>query len=196
MPERTTSSTTTSLMVVGILLIIFGIVAIATPAIAGTAVVLVIGSVMLIAGIAQTISAFRVESGSSRWVPLVLGIITAAAGLVVLGHPLLGLSFLTLLLTVYFIVEGVWKIFASLSYRPASGWIALLISGILTLLLGGLIWAQWPVSGLWAVGVLVGVNLLFTGLSLVLLATTIKQMRKGVERRSQGGPSQDVPSGA
>ncbi|NIO42670.1 MAG: HdeD family acid-resistance protein, partial [Burkholderiales bacterium] len=82
----------------------------------------------------------------------------------VIGHPLLGLTFLTLLLVVYFLIEGIWKVIASFRYRPATGWLWLLISGVISLVLGWLIWMQWPISGMWAVGVLVGVNLLSTGI--------------------------------
>jgi uncharacterized membrane protein HdeD (DUF308 family) len=104
---------------------------------------------------------------------LILGVITALAGIAVIGHPLFGLAFLTLLLVGYFVVEGVWKIVVSFRYKPATGWNWLLASGVLSLLLGLLIWSQWPVSGMWAVGVLVGVNLFGTGLALVTLASTL-----------------------
>ncbi len=70
-----------------------------------------------------------------------------------------------------FILEGIWKIVSSLSYRSASGWVWVLGSGVLSLLLGLLIWNQWPVSGMWAVGVLVGVDLLSTGISMVVLSS-------------------------
>ena len=76
-----------------------------------------------------------------------------------LAHPWLGLAVLTLVMAVYFVVEGIWKIVASFSFRPATGWLAVLASGVIGLVLGGLIWMQWPLSGLWAVGILVGVDL-------------------------------------
>jgi len=106
-----------------------------------------------------------------------LGIVTALAGIAVIGHPLFGLAFLTLLLVGYFVAEGVWKIVVSFRYKPARGWKGLLASGVLSLLLGLLIWSQWPVSGMWAVGVLVGVNLLGTGLALVTLASALGKSR-------------------
>ncbi len=171
---------TTPLLVMGIVLAVMGGVAIAAPAIAGTAVVLLIGSLMLLAGIAQVVAAIQVKGWSDKLPMIILGAITAIAGLGVLAHPLLGLSFLALLLTIFFVVEGVWKIVASFSFRPATGWIALLISGLLTLALGIMIWMQWPLSGLWATGVLVGVNLLFTGVSLIGLAMTLKQAGQAV----------------
>jgi len=97
-------------------------------------------------------------------------------GIAVIGHPLFGLAFLTLLLVGYFVAEGVWKIVVSFRYNTATGWKWLLLSGVLSLILGLLIWRQWPVSGMLAVGVLVGVNLLGTGLALVKLASTMNKL--------------------
>ena len=143
---------TASLTLLGILLIIVGILAIGTPAVAGTAVVMVIGAILLFAGIAQVVSGLRAEGWSSKLPPLILGVLTTLCGLTLLGEPWIGMKFIALLLAIFFAVEGLWKIIASFSYRPASGWLALLASGIITLVLGILIWRQWPVSGLWAVG--------------------------------------------
>ena len=106
---------------------------------------------------------------------LTLGIITALTGIAIIGHPLIGLAFLTLLLVIYFVTEGVSKIVVSFRYKPAAGWKWLLASGVLSLLFGLLIWSQWPVSGMWAVGVLVGLNLLGTGMALVTLASTLNK---------------------
>ncbi len=87
----------------------------------------------------------------------------------------IGMAVLTLVLAAAFIVEGIWKIIASFSYRPAAGSSGLLLSGILAVILGAIIWAQWPISGLWAIGLLVGINLLFTGLTIVFLASSVRR---------------------
>jgi uncharacterized membrane protein HdeD (DUF308 family) len=168
---------TSALTLMGILLIIFGVLAIGTPAVAGKAVVMVIGAVLLLAGVVQIVSGLRSEGWSNMLLPLILGVITSLCGLGLLGEPWIGMKFIALLLAIFFVMEGVWKIIASFSYRPASGWLAILVSGILTLVLGVLIWRQWPVSGLWAVGILVGVDLLMTGISMVALAATVRQVR-------------------
>lgn len=157
----------------GIALIVLGAIAIITPAVAGSAVVIVVGLILLIAGVTQVVRGLRAEAWSEKLLTTIMGVISAVAGIAVIGHPLLGLAFLTLLLLAYFLVEGAWKIIASFRYRPAEGWIWLLVSGVLSVVLGLLIWNQWPVSGLWAVGVLVGINLLGTGIALVTLASTI-----------------------
>jgi uncharacterized membrane protein HdeD (DUF308 family) len=153
----------------GILLIVLGVVSILSPAVAGGAVVTVVGLILLVAGVVQVLRALQM-AGSEKLLTIALGVIAALAGIAVVLHPILGLAFLTLLLAVYFGAEGVWKIIAAFRYRPAAGWGWLLSSGVLSLVLGWLIWSQWPLSGLWAVGVLVGVNLLGTGASLVTLS--------------------------
>jgi len=159
----------------GIVLIALGVLAVLTPAVAGSALVIVIGFILLIAGIVPIVRELKAEASTEKTMGLIIGVITAVAGIAVISHPLFGLAFLTVLLIGYFVAEGVWKIVVSFRYKPASGWKWLLVSGVLSLVLGLLIWKQWPVSGLWAVGVLVGVNLLGTGLALVTLASTMKK---------------------
>jgi uncharacterized membrane protein HdeD (DUF308 family) len=161
----------------GVLLIILGVLAIGTPAVAGKAVVLVIGAMLLLAGIVQIFSGLRSEGWFNKLPPLILGVIVALCGLGLLGEPWVGMKFIALLLAIFFVVEGIWKIIASFSYRPASGWLLILASGVITLFLGLLIWKQWPVSGLWAVGILVGVDLLMTGISMVALASTVRRLK-------------------
>jgi len=161
-----------SLIMFGVALIVLGAVAVLAPVFAGSAVVIIIGIVLLVSGIGQFIQGLRVESWGDKMIPLVLGAITGLCGLLVIGHPLLGLGFLTLLLAVFFIVEGIWKIVSSFSYRSSSGWGWVLGSGVLSLLLGLLILNQWPVSGMWAVGLLVGIDLLSSGISMIVLASS------------------------
>ena len=165
------------LRLMGIALLVFGCIAIASPAVAGTSVVIVIGAVLVVSGLVQVIHGIREDSFSSKLLSLVLGAITLIAGLAVLAHPLLGLAVLTLVLAVYFVVEGIWKIFASFSFRPASGWLAVLGGGMIALLLGVLIWRQWPLSGVYAIGILIGVDLVVTGLALLLLASTLRRIK-------------------
>jgi uncharacterized membrane protein HdeD (DUF308 family) len=163
----------------GIALIALGVAAVLAPAVAGSALVIVIGIILLMAGSIPIVRELKAEASMEKAVGLILGIITSLTGIAVISHPLFGLAFLTSLLVIYFVVEGVWKIVVSFRYKPATGWKWLLSSGVLSLILGLLIWKQWPVSGLWAVGVLVGVNLMGTGLALVTLAFTLKSLDRG-----------------
>jgi uncharacterized membrane protein HdeD (DUF308 family) len=168
-------------MVVGVALVVFGIAAILAPALAGTAVVIVIGALLIVSGLVQFVQGLREPSWRSKLLPLIMGAISTLAGVSVLAHPWLGLEVLTLVLAVVFVIEGIWKIFVSFSFRAASGWLAMLLSGVLALILGVLIWMQWPLSGMWAIGVLVGVDLIMTGAAMIALAVTIRRAAKIVK---------------
>jgi uncharacterized membrane protein HdeD (DUF308 family) len=173
----------------GIALIVLGVAAILSPAAAGSAVVVVIGIILLVAGVAAAIRGLQAATGMEKVLGLLLGVVTALAGVAVLGRPLFGLGLLTLVLAAYFMVEGVCKIVVSFRFRPANGWLWLLISGALSLLLGVLIWSQWPMSGLWAVGVLVGLNLMSTGFALLQSASMLREAAARVGSRNRIEPA-------
>ena len=169
---------TASLTLIGVLLIVFGLMAIGTPAVAGKAVVQVIGVVLLITGIIQIVSGLRIEGMSHKLPPLILGAVVVFCGVGLLSEPWIGMKYISLLMAIFFVVEGVWKIIAAFSYRPVSGWLLMLGSGVIALLLGLMIWNQWPLSGLWAIGILVGVDLMTTGISMIALASTVRRLDK------------------
>ncbi len=149
----------------GILLILAGILAIAMPFVAGSITVLMVGFLMIIGGFVEILHAFGRPSWGQRIAWIILGLLMAIAGLVVVGHPLLGLAFLTLALAAFFIAEGIIKLLYAFQVDVGRSW--LVFGGIVALLLGILLWRQWPFSGIWAVGTLVGVHLLFDGSSLL-----------------------------
>ena len=159
----------------GIASIVLGIIALAAPAVAASAVIIVVGATLLIAGVGQVIQGLKGDGWRDKIMPVVLGVITGVAGVGVLAHPILGLSVLSLMLAIYFVIEGIWKIIASFRFKPNPAWIWMLLGGILSLVLGYLIWNQWPLSGIVAVGVLVGVDLITTGLALFMLSSAVKQ---------------------
>lgn len=163
-----------SLLFTGVALLILGLTALISPAWAGQTVFYLIGGLLLITGIGQFLLGWNDETKSGQVGRMTLGIFTALAGLAVLIHPVFGAGALAAILAIFFVVDGIWKIITSFSYRPASGWLAFLGSGILSLALAWMLWKQWPFSGNWAVGVLVGINLLSTGISLIAIALTWK----------------------
>jgi uncharacterized membrane protein HdeD (DUF308 family) len=101
-------------------------------------------------------------------------------GIVLLVAPLQGALALTIVLAVFLLVEGVFKIITAFRVRDHRGWGWLLASGIVSVILGLLIWAQWPASGLWVIGLLVAIQLLFTGWSLVMLALAARGHRQAM----------------
>jgi uncharacterized membrane protein HdeD (DUF308 family) len=157
------------MMTAGVALVILGVVAVVTPALAGGAVVIVIGAVLAGAGVTEIVQGVRTRTGAGKVLQVTLGGLAVICGLVVLAHPLFGLRFLTALLISFFVLEGLGKIIGSFRYRATAGWLWMLGGGVVSLLLAVLIWRQWPMSGMWAVGTLVGIDLVTTGVSLIAL---------------------------
>ena len=110
---------------------------------------------------------------------LLVGIVYLIGGFYFLTHTLMGVSTLTLLLSGVILAEGVLEIVAYFRLKGAHGASWMLINGIVTLLLGGLIWFHWPSSSVWAIGTLVGVNLLMTGISRLMLGLAARKLLSG-----------------
>jgi uncharacterized membrane protein HdeD (DUF308 family) len=165
-----------TLMWLGVALSIFGLVLLISPVAVGNAVVRLVAIVLLITGIAQLVHAFRARGSVNIVVSALLGAIVAGVGVMVWFNPNIGSGFLTALLIIFFVVNGMWKVATALRYRRASGWGWLMISGLVSLLFVYLLWKQWPLAGAWAIGVLVGIDLLLTGVSMILLSRTVRRI--------------------
>lgn len=161
-------------------LVLCGFVAMGSPAFTGTMVTIMIGSMIVLGGILQTVFAIKTRSGATSWVRFVAGLLTLIAGVVVLSNPLATLAFLTLLLVGYFLVLGVTEMAVAWQLRPLPGWAWAFFSGLMSVILAILIWKQWPVSGLWAVGLLVGIKILFTGVSLIAIGVAARTLVRDV----------------
>jgi uncharacterized membrane protein HdeD (DUF308 family) len=164
------------LTAIGILFIILGMLAIVEPAVAGLAVAIFVGWFLIFGGIAHAFGAFG-GGGAGRVIwQVIVAVFYFFGGIYFLTHPLLGLGTLTLFLAVILLVEAVVEIAAYFATRDAggSGW--RLVNAIVTLLLGGLIWSNWPSSSVWAIGTLVGVNLLMTGFSRLMIGTAARRL--------------------
>lgn len=158
----------------GILTVILGIFAVMAPMIAGASVALVVGVLVLAAGIARTAWAFQADSFGKGVLKFLLGGLTIICGLMMIGRPLFAAGLLTILLTAYFIVDGVFELIAAFQLRPESGWGWLLFGGIVSLVLGIMIWRQYPLSGMWAIGVLLGIKLIFAGLEMMMIGSAAR----------------------
>lgn len=157
----------------GIILCAIGVVSLITPFVAGTAVVLVIGFLLLLGGFLYVLQGARVEGVPGKTQHLLLGALMFLGGIGVISHPIFGLTFLTMLMAMFFLFEGGWKIMMAFNIPADQGRMSVLFSGVISLLLGGLIWSQWPLSGLWAVGTLVGVDFLLTGFFLLNMSSAV-----------------------
>jgi uncharacterized membrane protein HdeD (DUF308 family) len=159
-------------LIEGIVLLVLGIAAILVPIIATIALTILIGWLFLISGVVGLITTFWMRHAPGFWWSLLSAIVGIAAGIVLLLWPISGSLSLTLLLTAFFIVEGVASIMYAIEHRnQLSGrWGWMLVSGIVDLILAGLILAGLPGTAAWAIGLIVGINLLFGGVALVAMA--------------------------
>lgn len=150
----------------GILLLLMGFFAMGAPLIAGVSIAMMVGVILLIGGIAQLIFAFKVGMGLFSILFAVLTIIMAGY---MLANPEAALGALTIFLAVYLIVSGFSEMMVAYQARPAKGAGWAMFSGFLSLILGAMIWSQFPLSGAWAIGIIIGIRLFFTGISLLML---------------------------
>jgi uncharacterized membrane protein HdeD (DUF308 family) len=161
---------------ISIVFIILGILAIIEPEIAGLAVTILVGWLLVFGGVAHLIAAFS-GGGAGRVIwHVILGLIYVAGGVFYLLHPGLGLTTLTLLLAGIILAGAVLEFIAFFHSRKekGSGW--LLLNGLIALIVCALIWAHWPSSSVWAIGTLVGVNLLMTGVSRLMLGMAARNL--------------------
>jgi len=164
------------LIVAAILFIVLGAFAIIEPAVAGLGVALLVGWLLIFGGISHFVSAFE-GGGAKRVIFQVLaGVVFVIGGYYFITHPLLALGTLTLLLAAVILAAGVCEIvtYFRLRSEQASGW--MLFNGIVALILGALIWLHWPSSSVWAIGTLVGVNLLLTGITRLMVGLTGRRL--------------------
>ena len=156
----------------GIILVILGVVAIAVPLIATLAFTIIIGWVFLVAGVVGLVTTFWARGAPGFWWSLISAIIAIAAGVVLLLWPISGSISLTLVLIAFFIIEGIASIMYAIEHRnQATGqWLWMLVSGIIDLILAGIIFAGLPGTAFWALGLLVGINMVFGGAALIAMA--------------------------
>ena len=167
---------TTWSIVLSVLMIIAGVMAICVPMIAGVAVTALVAWLLIFSGMLHLAFAWRGDrAGTVLW-EILLGIVYAAIGFYVWANPLAGLASLTLAIAIYLLIEGVLEFVLSFQLRPSpgSGW--LLVDGIITLLLAVMIWSTWPSSAAWVVGTLVGISMLFSGITRLMLATAVHRI--------------------
>jgi uncharacterized membrane protein HdeD (DUF308 family) len=163
-------------LIEGIILVILGIAAIVLPPIATLAFELIIGWLFLISGIVGLITTFWMRRAPGFWWALLSAVIGIAAGIVLLRWPISGTLSLTLVLIAFFVVEGIATIMYAIDHRAqlSSRWGWMLASGIVDLILAGIIFAGLPGTAAWALGLLVGINMLFGGTAMIGMAVAAR----------------------
>jgi uncharacterized membrane protein HdeD (DUF308 family) len=156
----------------GILLVVLGLLAILVPQVASLAVTLLLGWLFAISGIFGLIASFWARQAPGFWWSLLSAVLSIVVGGLLLARPVVGVFSLTYLLIAFFFVEGVVSIMYAIEHRRelTGGWVWMLVSGIITLALGVMILAGLPSTAAWALGLLVGIDMLFGGSSLIAVA--------------------------
>jgi uncharacterized membrane protein HdeD (DUF308 family) len=174
-PSALVRQASTASILWGVLLIILGIVAVGSPFVAAVAVNLAIAWVIILAGVVHLILGFRAHGAGSLIWKLLVGLAYLIFGVYLFTHPVLGVATLTLVLSSLFVLEGILDIILFFSLRSLQGSSMILIDGIITLVLGLLIYVHWPSSAAWAIGTLVGVSMIVSGTTRVMMSLAARK---------------------
>jgi uncharacterized membrane protein HdeD (DUF308 family) len=163
---------------VAVVMIVLGFLAVALPLATGIGISILVGWIIVFSGVAYLAYAFAAKGAGAFLWRMLIGIFYVLGGLYLAFHPTLALESLTLVVAAVFIAEGVLQMIVFFQFRslPGSGWI--LFDGIMTIILGVLIGYPWPFSSAWAIGTLVGINLLISGFTRLLYSTEARKMLK------------------
>ena len=159
-----------------VLMILSGGLAIASPLVAAVAVTAIVGWLLIVSGALHLVYAWRGDHASAVTWEILLGIAYGAIGFYVVAHPLTSLAGLTLALALYLAVEGVLELVLSFQLRPAPGVGWLLVDGVVTLALAAMIAAAWPSSAVWTIGTLVGISMLFSGITRLMISLQVRRL--------------------
>ena len=161
----------------GIVMIVLGLLAVAMPNIATLAVEIFVGWLFLIGGIFRAVSVWHARRMPGFGWSMLSALLAVLLGLILIARPLAGILTLTMVLVAFFILEGIAAIVIAVQHRDhLTSWGWVLLSGLIDLFLAYLIWQGWPSSAGWAIGLLVGVNMVFLGLSLLMTALSARLM--------------------
>jgi uncharacterized membrane protein HdeD (DUF308 family) len=161
---------------VSVIMIVAGLLAIAMPREAGLAVNIFVGWMLVFAALAHFVFAWFTRRTGSVLLKVLLGILYLCVAVYLLEHPTRGLATLTLALAFYLLIEGIAEIVLFFQHRPASssGWF--LIDGIITLILGVMIWQSWPSSAEWVLGTIVGISIFFSGVTRLMISLAARRI--------------------
>jgi uncharacterized membrane protein HdeD (DUF308 family) len=155
----------------GIVMMVLGFLAVVVPILATLAVEIFVGWLFFVAGLFRAVWVWRSRQTPGFAWSFLAAVLAIVLGVILIVRPLAGVLTLTMVLVAFFVIEGIASIVGAIEHRQhlrSWGWV--LFSGIIDLLLAYFIWAGWPSSASWAIGLLVGINMLFLGLSLVMTA--------------------------
>jgi uncharacterized membrane protein HdeD (DUF308 family) len=162
-------------LTLGIVLIVLGTIALGSALYMTIASVFFIGWLLIIGGVMEAVHAFWRKRWAGFFLDLLTGVLYVVVGWMMVTNPKESALLLTLIIAMFLVFEGVFRIVAALTARyPHWGWV--MFNGVISLLLGIMIWRQWPYSGLWVIGLFVGIEMLLNGWSLVMLSLTGRKL--------------------
>lgn len=162
------------LLALGIAYIIMGLVITGSPMAATIAVDILIGFVLIIGGVISIIGAFFTGDWKRLLLILLSGILYVIVGVLLLKNPMQGVLTLTILLAAFLLVEGFFKIIHAFQMKPAPNWVWLLVSGVASVILGIMIWGEFPESSAFIIGLLVGIYFIINGITMVMFSFALK----------------------
>lgn len=165
---------------VGVLCIVAGMVAIGSPLITGAYVTILIGLSLAIVGILELFTAFSAKGWKAGIWAFLGGVLAVLAGGVLIGQPGKAGAVIGLILIIFFMLDGLARSILAFQLKPLSGWGWQLVSGVISILLGIMLWQNWPLSGLWAIGVLIGIRILFAGFGILFLTSAAAAAEKAL----------------
>jgi len=161
---------------VGLLLSVLGALAIVVPFVTGVTLPLLLGALAILGAFLHFVHAFSAPAWAGSVVQALVGLLYLAIGLVLMANPVLAVVDTVALLVGFFVVEGVLLLGMGIAVRPEAEWAWMVTSGVVSLLLGALLFAEFPVAADWATGLLFGLNLVTTGLALVVIGRTAEDL--------------------
>ncbi|MDE2376413.1 HdeD family acid-resistance protein [Bradyrhizobium sp.] len=165
------------IVALGVVYLIAGFVALGSVVLATVASVLVVGAMMIVAGVAEVFGAFQMKSWGKFLIWALLGVLYVVAGFLTFENPLFAAVLLTLFLGASLLVSGVVRLFLAFSMKRESPWVWVALSGVITLLLGLLILARWPVNSVYILGIFLGIDLVMAGGGWVGLGLSLRRRR-------------------
>lgn len=167
-------SSGSNVTLLGIITVVLGVLVLLAPLVVGMSIIYLLGVLVFLAGAIRLYWAFQAVGWENRGMMFLIAALTLLCGIVMLTSPAFTAGLITIVLVIYLLLDGLFEIVAALRIRPQQGWGWLLFGGIISVLLGILLWQQFPLSGAWAIGVLLGIKLIMVGIIMITVGASIR----------------------
>jgi uncharacterized membrane protein HdeD (DUF308 family) len=162
------------IIALGVVYVLSGLIALSSVVLASVVTVVVVGAMMVVAGVAEILNAFQLRSWGKTFLWILLGVLYVAAGILTIENPLLAAKLLTLILGAALVVSGVMRMVLAFNMKSGTAWYWVVLSGLVTVVVGGVILGNWPVSSLYVLGIFLGFDLVFAGAGWIAAGLGLK----------------------